>query len=88
MTLAELLERKLSINLEQRLALEDILLLNKTKKQKLIIREKLKNEFYTSFSVTEFAKEVEVLPFGVSWNAVSHRKNKLKVIQKHLLREI
>lgn len=85
MTLKELIERRLPINEEQIAGLETILVLNKRKSEKLQIRRLLKEKFYSSFEGTEFAREIEILPFGVIWNTNAHRKNKLKVIQKHLL---
>lgn len=85
MTLDELITRRLVINEEQLESLETILVLNKRKSEKIQIRRLLKEKFYSSFEGTEFSKEIEILPFGVSWNAGSHKKNKLKAIQKHLL---
>lgn len=86
MRLNELIKRRLAINEEQIESLEQILFLNKRKSEKQKIRSILKSmQLYIVFEDTDFAKEIEMLPFGVSWETNEHKKNKLKEIQKVLL---
>jgi hypothetical protein len=88
LTLAQLIERALPINEEQLTALESILTHGQRQANKLKIRSVLKNKFYSSFSETEFAKEVQVLPFNVLWEVNKYKRGKkLAKIREHLLRE-
>ena len=40
----------------------------------------LKEKLYSSFEGTEFAKEIEILPFGVQWNTNEHKKNNIAIL--------
>jgi hypothetical protein len=86
MTLAELLERSLTLNKEQEDDLFDLLQRNKRKSEKNKISEIVRGpRLYTKFAGTEFAREINIEPFGISWTATKHTADKLKTIQKHLL---